>query len=392
MKRQTARAINTAKENIFSNPIIVIVFALILIGLLFIYSSTVIHSQNIFGNPHTFFYLHVGWVVIGIIGFAAFYRVDYKFTLNAYKILFNLSVIFLGVLAIASFIPCDSAIIFAKCVNAANRWFYFNPSPLPQIPFLGELSFQPAEFAKLALIIYLAFTLGNMQKNKKSPFVTYLIATGLISGLILLQPNMSTAITVFLIGTIMYFVSGADLKPVLILAPIILLLGLTLMLTSPYRRERVLTYLKHEAVESNLEEGYQIRQVKIALGSGGLMGVGFGQSRQKYRYLPEVASDSIFAILGEEFGFLGTFAISALFLIFVYQGLLVARKAKDLPSRLLAVGITSWIGIQFFIHTLANSGLIPYTGVPIPLISYGGSSMAFSMSGLGILANIHKNS
>ena len=126
----------------------------------------------------------------------------------------------------------------------------------------------------------------------------------------------------------------------------------------------------------------------IALGSGGLFGVGFGQSRQKFQYLPEVSSDSIFAIIGEELGFIGTTLVVVLFVLFIYKGFTIAKQAPDLLGRLLAVGITSWIGLQFFVNVAAMIEIIPLTGIPIPLISYGGSSMIFSLMGLGILANI----
>ncbi|OGC45558.1 hypothetical protein A2V49_00955 [candidate division WWE3 bacterium RBG_19FT_COMBO_34_6] len=140
------------------------------------------------------------------------------------------------------------------------------------------------------------------------------------------------------------------------------------------------------------EAGYHIKQVLIALGTGGVFGIGFGQSRQKFQYLPEISSDSIFAIIGEEFGFIGTTLIVTAFGYLIYLGLQIAKEAPDSYGKMLAVGITSWIGLQFFINIAAMVGLIPLTGIPIPLISYGGSSMLFSLSALGILYNIHKQS
>lgn len=288
--------------------------------------------------------------------------------------------------------PQDTGTIFAPCLNGASRWFYLNPPPLPEIPFFGVLGLQPSELAKFSIILYLAFQLSKFDNKKNKghdPFVVYIVATLLFSGLLLLQPNMSTAVLVFLIASVIYFVSGHTLLPMIISAPIIGLLSFLMILTSEYRKTRFLTLLGLMP-ETELEAGYHIKQVLIALGSGGFLGLGFGQSRQKYQYLPEVASDSIFAIIGEEFGFLGTSIVVLLFGYLIFLGLSISKKAPDLLGRMLAAGITIWIGFQFFINVAAMTKLIPLTGMPIPLISYGGSSMVFTLMGLGVLRNIQK--
>ncbi|EKD99708.1 MAG: hypothetical protein ACD_22C00195G0007, partial [uncultured bacterium] len=175
--------------------------------------------------------------------------------------------------------------------------------------------------------------------------------------------------------------------PLFLSMPVFGALGTIFMLTSEYRRERLFTLLGLTSGEE-LSLGYHIKQILIALGSGGIFGLGFGQSRQKFQYLPEVASDSIFAIIGEELGFIGTTFVVMLFGFFIYKGLSIAKKATDNVGRMLAVGITSWMGLQFFVNIAAMTKLIPLTGVPLPLISYGGSSMIFSLMGLGVLASI----
>ena len=200
---------------------------------------------------------------------------------------------------------------------------------------------------------------------------------------------MSTAAMVFALGTIIYFVSGAPIKPLLILIPVVTLLVAGVIFISPYRRQRLITLLSGSDEDTS---SYHIKQALVALGSGGITGVGLGQSKQKFQYLPEVASDSIFAIIGEELGFIGTSFLVLAFLYFVYLGFLISRDAPDLLGKLLGIGVSSWIGIQFFINVAAMTKIIPLTGVPIPLISYGGSSMVFSLMGLGILANISKES
>jgi cell division protein FtsW len=196
----------------------------------------------------------------------------------------------------------------------------------------------------------------------------------------------------FAMGTIIYIASGSPLKKVSILLPSLMVLGVVLMLLSPYRRARLMTLLNHGGDSQDNASGYHMEQVSIALGSGGFFGVGFGQSKQKYAYLPEIASDSIFAVIGEEFGFVGTTVVILAFAYLIYKGLMIARNAPDLLGRLLAVGVTSWIGLQVLINITAMAGLIPLTGVPLPLISYGGSSMLFTMMGIGVLANVAKNS
>ena len=202
---------------------------------------------------------------------------------------------------------------------------------------------------------------------------------------------MSTASLIFLISLGIYFSSGASLKPLYILGPILAVAFLLFILASPYRRQRFNTLLSgEESSETAFSTGYHTRQVLISLGSGGFFGVGIGQSRQKYQYLPEVASDSIFAIIGEELGFIGTVSFVLLYSYLIYQGFNIASSAPDTFSKCVSVGVTSWMGLQFFVNVASMVQLIPLTGVPIPLVSYGGSSLFFVMCGLGLLANVSK--
>lgn len=369
------------------------IFGFLIFGLFVIYSATVIQSLTLFGNPYRFVLLQFGWILLGLVGFYFFYKYDYTKLSKLAYLFMSVTLLFLILLAFAGVLPCNINIPFMPCINSANRWFYFNPSPLPPVPFLGVLGFQPSELAKFSLILYLSVQLPKVLKKGDDAFWVYLIATGMISGLIILQPNMSTAVLVFLIGTLMYFSSGVSLRPLIYLVPCLMILGIVFIVLSPYRFQRLKTYLSHStnSTQEISPTSYHVRQVNIALGAGGWFGLGFGQSRQKYLYLPEVASDSIFAIVGEEFGWVGTTVLIFAFVFFVYRCLDLAKKVKDPSAYLLVVGITSWIGLQFFVHVAANTGLIPYTGVPIPLISYGGSSLLFSMMSMGLLLNISKN-
>jgi len=363
--------------------------SLLCFGIFIIYDSTFVYSQDIYGKPWVFAALQLGWIAVGLIGFLFFYLFDYKKIKYIAYPLFLVSLVFLAILAIMSLIPCDASLSFAPCINGANRWLYL---PL-NFPIIGYVGFQPAELMKFALILYLATQLSKKEKENDS-FLIYSIIALLSSGLILLQPNMSTAVMVFLIASVIYYTADFSLTPLFKLFPILAVLGIILILLTPYRRDRLFTFLqgKHDGPnnERSLGEDYHVQQISIALGSGGLGGLGFGQSRQKYQYLPEVATDSIFAIIGEELGFIGTSLLLSVYGYFIYIGLTIAQESKDLQGRLISVGITFWMGIQFLVNVAAMTKLIPLTGVPIPLISYGGSSMLFSLMALGTLANVSK--
>lgn len=385
---------NSRKTDISGRKFFIAVTSFLLFGLLMIADSTSVSSKNLYGDPYRFVILQATWAVAGLIAFYFFYRIDYRSLVKISRSLFLFNLLALIVLAIVGLMPCSTSIPFSPCVNGANRWLYLNPPPLPAIPFLGVLGFQPGELAKLSVIVYLASQLSLIsQKDKsaknKKPFEVYLKITVLMAGLIILQPNMSTAAMVFILGTIIYFVSGAPLKPIFITIPIFLLLAILVILSSPYRMARLKAMISGE---DGSESSYHVKQALVALGSGGFSGVGFGQSKQKYQYLPEVASDSIFAIIGEEFGFIGTVVVVLAYGLFIFKGFRIAKKSQDMFGKLVSIGISSWLGIQFFINVASMTKLIPMTGVPIPLISYGGSSLVFSLIGLGILANVQKNS
>lgn len=380
-----------------NNSLLITIFSLLGFGVLFIANSTVISSENLYGSPYRFAILQLAWIVLGLGGFILFYFIDYKKLEKFSVMFFYISLLFLFILAVISFFPCNDKGSFTPCINGANRWLYLNPEPMPKIPFIGVLGFQPGELVKLSLILFLAFKLGREVKKEKTlsrsksiekSFWIYAVASGLAAGFVLLQPNMSTAAMLFILGTIIYFASGASLKELFVLIPSLFVLAILSIFTSPYRRARFMTLLDPKA-DIELSSGYHIKQVLLALGSGGLWGVGFGQSKQKFNYLPEVASDSIFAIIGEEFGFIGTTLVMMAFIYLIYKGFSIAKDTNDISGKLIAVGVSSWIGLQFFVNVAAMTKILPLTGVPIPLISYGGSSMLFSMMALGILANIN---
>lgn len=377
---------------------LILILSLLLFGLIVIYNATNYYAQAALNNAFRYVNLQFAWIVVGLAGFFIISNIDYKKLHKFSFYLFIFNIVFLLFLGIVGLFYCrdisSTGTSFAPCINGASRWFYVNPSPLPEIPFVGVVGFQPGELAKLSIILYLSSILSKLKSSNsenKDPFFVYLVTALLISFLLFLQPNMSTAVLIFLIGSVVYYVSGFSLKPLFISAPILTVLGFIVMLSSSYRRARFFTLigLNSESVEST---SYHIKQIMLALGSGGFFGVGFGQSRQKYQYLPEIASDSIFAIIGEEFGFIGTVCVLLAFGYLINIGLNIAKNAPDDLGTMLGAGITSWIGLQFFVNIAAMTKIIPLTGVPLPLISYGGSSMVISLLGLGILNNIYKQS
>jgi cell division protein FtsW len=229
----------------------------------------------------------------------------------------------------------------------------------------------------------------KIAKRRYEAFLYFFGYLGLSSMLILVQPNMSNAGLVLVIGTIMYYISGADIKPLFYIAPVVILLGALFILVSPYRRERFITMVS-PGQQSSQNESYQSEQILIGLGSGGAFGVGVGQSKQKQHYLPEVIGDSIFAIIGEEMGFLGSIIVVTLFAFLTLEMIKISSIAVTMYEKMVGVGICAWVFFQYLINLYATIGLIPFTGMPIPFISYGGSSMVFALMGLGLISNIYR--
>jgi cell division protein FtsW len=226
-------------------------------------------------------------------------------------------------------------------------------------------------------------------KRKYEPFYYFLGYTVGVSGLILAQPNMSNAILVMAIGVCIYFVSGLKLKPLVYALPILAVLTIVLMLVIPHTRRRVVSVFRpHE--QSSLDELYQSDQILIGLGAGGPFGVGVGQSIQKHSYTPELIGDSIFAIIGEEMGFLGSMIFIAVFAYFSYTMVTIVSNSVTLYEKMMGMGVVAWIFFQYIINLYSTIKLITPTGIPIPFISYGGSSMVFAMVGLGLIANIYR--
>ncbi len=256
---------------------------------------------------------------------------------------------------------------------------------------LRIISFQPSEILKIATIIYLATWFSNV-KEKVSTMRYGLVPFGVIVSIVgvvlLLQPDTDTFAIIACAGLAMYFVSGGRWKHIGLLAGIGLLLLGGLILTRPYLLQRVMTFVN--PATSARGAGYQIQQSFIALGSGGFAGRGFGQSIQKFNFLPEPIGDSIFAVAGEEFGFIGTVSLVLLFLFFCFRGLKIANKTSDQFGRLLVIGIVILITAQAFVNIGAMVGIIPLSGITLPFVSHGGTSLAMTLAMTGIVLNISK--
>jgi len=257
---------------------------------------------------------------------------------------------------------------------------------------IGAFSIQPSEFMKLGLIIFLAVFLSVNQKyitSFKKGFLPALLLVFTAFGLIMLQPDLGTGMVLVLTCMIMIFVSGARISHFIGLG----LLGLVgfalLIISAPYRISRITAFLN--PWEDPLGDGFQIIQSLYAIGPGGLMGVGLGNSLQKYFYLPEPQTDFIFAILGEELGFIGGTILLILFIILFWRGIRVALEAPDSFGRFLALGIVSMLTVQVMINISVVIGLIPVTGITLPFLSYGGSSLTLTLCSVGILLNISRN-
>jgi len=231
--------------------------------------------------------------------------------------------------------------------------------------------------------IYLAAWFSSKEKGR---FGAFLLLIGLVLGLVLVEPDMGTAIIILCEATVLYFLSGGRLIHFAIALPSVGFLGVILALISPYRAKRLTTFLNPSQDSSGTS--YHVRQILIALGSGGWLGVGLGNSLQKYAYLPENTTDSIFAIIAEEIGFVGSLCLVGVLVLIVWCGMRIAMSTTDPFGKLLAGGITAFLGFQMLINLGAQTALLPLTGVPLPFISYGGSALVVDLCSIGILLNI----
>lgn len=357
------------------DKIFALLFAGVLIfGLLMLASASwPLGFDRFYGNGY-YFLIHqlLFGVLPGIVGFLITYLVPHqsyrKFALPMLAIsIFLLLIVFVPGLGIE--------------IKGSHSWIS-----------LGLFSFQPSEIVKFTFLVYLAAWLeGSMGKNVHDAakgLVPFLVVLSVIMLLLLLQPDTGTMGIIVMMALAVYFVAGAPMKYFAFFGIAGAALLWLLFTVSPYRAERLTAFLHPELDRQG--SGYQINQALLAVGSGGIFGRGYGHSLQKFQYLPEVAGDSIFAVIAEELGFLLTSAFVVLYVSMLFRGLVIAERAQDSFGAYLVVGVMAWLGIQAFVNIGAMVALLPITGVPLPFVSYGGTALAISMTAVGVVLNVSK--
>jgi cell division protein FtsW len=362
------------REEGLDKPFAALFGTLLVLGLLVLASASWPMGLERFGDG-SYFVVHqlIFGVLLGVAGFAGAYLVPYEYLRKSATLALGVSMLLL----VSVFIPGLQADF-----GTAHSWIR-----------LGSFSIQPSEVVKLTYLIYLAAWLEGRKSTDLRDIQTglgpFLMVLGAIAGLLILQPDTGSLMIIVAMSMAVYVSAGAPWRHVgVVVAGGATALGL-LIAKSPYRAARLLTFLHPDNDPQGI--GYHINQALLAVGSGGFFGRGYGHSVQKYQYLPEVAGDSIFAVLAEEFGFLLTVCFLALYLALIWRGLVIAERTPTAFGRYLAVGIMAWIGCQALVNIGAMVGMFPITGVPLPFVSYGGTALAMAMIGCGIMLNISKH-
>ena len=353
--------------------LIIAVVLLSLFGLIMIYSASNIWSEYKFNDPYKYLKSQGLFLIISYIALFIISKVPYV----EYKKKANVIFLVCVVLLVLVLIPGVGSVR-----NGSRSWFG-----------IGGFGIQPSEFTKLGLIIFTSKYLSNNSKEirdiKKGvlPILGILL---LIFGLIMLEPDFGTGVVIVMTIVVLLFTSGVKMNFFIKIGVLGLIGVVALIIIAPYRMQRIVSFIN--PWNDPLGSGFQIIQSRYAIGPGGLLGLGFGNSVQKHFYLPEPQTDFIFSIISEEFGFMGVLLVSILFITIIYSGFKIAMKCEDLFGKYLAFGITFGLAFQTMLNLMVVVGLIPVTGVTLPFLSYGGSSLLITMCGMGILLNISKNS
>jgi cell division protein FtsW len=350
-------------ENSGSTPdygFLTILILLIGFGLVMVFSSSLYLTNN---DPLYFLKSQSIRIAVGLVFFLVGLKVPYRFWGKIAPVLIIVGIV---VLVIVLFI--------GRTAGGATRWLQF-----------VTFSLQPAEFVKVALLMYLAAFFAK-REDKKRDFKRYtfppLLISGIILLLIILQPNLGTAAVIGMLMMFVMFIAGVRLRYLLILTALAIGASVLLVTVFPHAKARVSSFFG--------QGNYQLEQARIALGSGGFFGVGLGGGRQKFLFLPQPHTDFIFAIIGEELGFLGVAGLTVLFLLFLYKGLKLAVRTEDAFGRYLGSSLVVMVFLYFIIHAGVSMGLLPTTGLPLPFISFGGSALSSNLLGVGILLNIRR--
>jgi len=382
------RIISRGKKNLFKKIfrakagvkppdyfLIGVIFFILIFGLAALSSATSVVSFRDYGSTyHLFFRQLLNGLLPGLILFFILSRFDYNRWLKHTLLFFILAL----ALLLLVFVPG----LGASYNTGAQSWLN-----------IAGLSFQPAEAVKLLLILALAGWFAQRSKEMTQNFwnglVPFAVMLGLVSLPIVLQPDYGSLFVIVVITLTMYFIAGASLKHFIGLIAVGLGGFGILIAQAPYRAARFMTFLHPELDPQGI--GYHINQAFLAIGSGGWFGLGFGQSRQKFAYLPEVMGDSIFAVIAEEVGFIFATLLIIAFVILLFKGMKMAQTTQDDYARYLTVGIVSWFVLQAFLNIAGMLGLMPLTGIPLPFVSYGGTALLSALAAAGILVNISRH-
>ena len=355
----------------FDIILFITVCVIALFGIVMIYSSSEIWAEYKFGDAFKYIKSQSFFYIVGIILMMFLSKIDYKI----YKTKSNLILLGCFLLLVLVLIPG-----IGQVRNGSRSWFG-----------IGGFGIQPSEFSKIGLIVFVAKYLSNNQKeikDIKKGLLPILVIVLLFFGLIMLEPDFGTGFIIVVTLICMIFVSGAKLS-FFVKCGVIALIGMAaLIIIAPYRMARIVSFLN--PWNDPLGSGFQIIQSLYAIGPGGLLGLGFGMSRQKHFYLPEPQTDFIFSIISEEFGFLGVLIVCTFFGIILYRGIKIAMSTHDLFGKYLVFGLSFAIVFQAALNLMVVVGLIPVTGVTLPFFSYGGSSLLVSMASIGIILNISR--
>lgn len=349
-----------------------VVLVLLSIGVVMVYSASAIMASDRFHDPYLFLKKQLFWALLGSLCLLGALRIDYR---QLERLQWPI-LITAGVLLILVLVPP-----FAQPINGTRRWLR-----------LGAVSFQPAELAKLALVIYLAAYLARRREELgdfRRGIVPPLAIAGSLGLLVLAQPDLGSCLTLIVVTFCLLFLAGGRVRHLaLLMAPALPLLMLAIWI-APYRLRRITSFIDPWADQRG--GGFQIIQSWLALGGGGLFGRGIGESRQKLFYLPEAHTDFVFAVIGEELGFVGAMAVLSLFAVLIWRGLRVGVRAPDAFGAYLALGITVLIATQMIVNIGVVTGTLPTKGLPLPFVSFGGSALFMTMLSTGVLLNISQH-
>lgn len=361
---------NRARAGKVDFSFLIIVLMLVIYGLIMVFSASSASAHHYQGDTLYFIKRQLIWAVLGVIAMIVISNIPYKVVKKLAFPIFAVSVVCLAL------VP-----IIGKEINGAKRWLGF-----------GSLGFQPSELAKFAMIIFLSKLLADnrFDLNNVKGFWTYLCIIGGIALIILIEPHLSGAMVVALTSVVILYMAGAKGKHLGTLLPMGAGALAVAIIIEPYRMKRFTTFLNPFA--DTLGDGWQVVQSLYAIGSGGLFGLGLGQSRQKFLYIPEPHNDFIFSIICEELGFVGAVFTILLFVMLIWRGIRISILAPDKFSSLLSGGIMSLVAIQVLMNIAVVTSSMPATGVPLPFFSYGGTSLLFMLASMGVMLNISRYS